>query len=418
MSDSKETPPQAQPSASRLKRWLVPAIILLFACGIVILVTTDWNAWSAGRPVQETDDAYLHADLTPLSTKAAGLVARVAVSDYQAVKAGDLLVALRDDDFTAQVQQAQAAVAAAEAALVNNQTQKRLQDARIAEAEDGVRTQQANIAAAQAGVDAANASIAAAHSGIDAIQAEVTRTVKERKRQEALIAKESTTPQKLEQAVADDERDRSQLATRNADLATAKAQLASREADLARARAQLTSTQSEVEVQRRQRAVLDSQELQLQAALQVQKASLALAKTNLGYTRIVAPEDGIVSERLVRPGQLVSPGTQVISLVQDDPWVQANFLENQIRGIKRGDVAEIRVDAIPGLLLRGRVEEVAPASGSQFALLPPDNATGNFTKIAQRVPVKIVLDRDRSTDARLRPGLSVVVRVRTNGSHP
>ena len=153
--------------------------------------------------------------------------------------------------------------------------------------------------------------------------------------------------------------------------------------------------------------MLDSQELQLRAAVEVQKAALSLAKTNLGYTKIVAPEDGIVSERLVRPGQLVSPGTQVISLVQSDVWVQANFLENQIRGIQRGDVAEIRVDAIPGVLLRGKVEEVAPASGSQFALLPPDNATGNFTKIAQRIPVKIVLDRDQSTDARLRPGLSV-----------
>ncbi len=107
----------------------------------------------------------------------------------------------------------------------------------------------------------------------------------------------------------------------------------------------------------------------------------------------------------------------MISLVQNDAWVEANFLENQIRGIRPGDSAEIRVDAIPGVLLRGRVEEVAPASGSQFALLPPDNATGNFTKIAQRIPVKIVLDRDRPTDARLRPGLSVIVRVRTNNSH-
>ena len=367
--------------------------------------------------MQETDDAYLHADVTPLSTKVAGLVATVLVSDYQAVRKGDLLVALRDDDFNAQVRQAEAAVSAAEAAVVNNQKQKQLQDARIVEAEDGVRTAEANIAAARAGVDAANASIAGARAGIDAIQAEVTRTSKERKRQEALIATESTTPQKLEQAVADAESYRSQLASRNADLSTANAQLSSREADLARARSQLTSAQSEVEAQKRQRAVLDSQELQLHAAVDVQNAALALTKTNLGYTKIVAPEDGIVSERLVRPGQLVSPGTQVITLVQDDPWVQANFLENQIRGIKRGDVAEIRVDAIPGLLLRGRVEEVAPASGSQFALLPPDNATGNFTKIAQRIPVKIVLDKDRSTDARLRPGLSVIVRVHTNGSH-
>src|SRR5580692_7374416 len=134
MPDVKETPttpppPQAHSSASRLKQWLVPAIILLLAGGIVVLMTTDWNAWSAGRAIQETDDAYLHADLTPLSTKVAGLVAKVAVSDYQAVKAGDLLVALRDDDFTAQVQQAEAAVSAAQAALVNNQKQKQLQDA-------------------------------------------------------------------------------------------------------------------------------------------------------------------------------------------------------------------------------------------------------------------------------------------------
>ncbi len=417
MSDSKESLQQPRTTTSFLKRWIVPAIILLLAVGIVLLITTNWNAWAGGRAIQETDDAYLHADLTPLSTKVAGLVATVPVSDYQAVKAGDLLVALRDDDFMAQVQQAEAAVSAAEAAVVNNQKQKLLQDARIVEAEDGVRTADANIAAAQAGVEAANAAIAGARGGIESIQANVTRTAKERKRQEALIATESTTPQKLEQAVADDESYRSQLVTRNADLSTANAQLSSRQADLARARAQLTSAQSEVEAQRRQRAVLDSQELQLRAAVEVQKAGLALAKTNLGYTKIVAPEDGIVSERLVRPGQLVSPGTQVISLVQNDAWVEANFLENQIRGIQRGDVAEIRVDAIPGVLLRGHVEEVAPASGSQFALLPPDNATGNFTKIAQRIPVKIVLDRDQSTGARLRPGLSVVVRVHTNGSH-
>jgi membrane fusion protein (multidrug efflux system) len=195
MPDSKEPPPQAPSLATRLKRWLVPAIILLFAGGIVLLITTDWNAWSAGRAIQETDDAYLHADLTPLSTKVAGLVSKVAVSDYQAVKAGDLLVALRDDDFAAQVQQAEAAVTAAEAAVVNNQKQKQLQEARIVEADDGIRTADANVAAARAGVEAANAAIAGAHGGIESIQANVTRTAKERKRQEALIATESTTPQ-------------------------------------------------------------------------------------------------------------------------------------------------------------------------------------------------------------------------------
>src|ERR1700728_1521552 len=125
MPDSKESLPQPPPTiASRLKQWLVPAIILLLAVGIVVLITTNWNAWAGGRAVQETDDAYLHADLTPLSTKVAGLVSKVAVSDYQAVKAGELLVALRDYAFLAQVQQAEAGVAAGEDAIINNQRQK------------------------------------------------------------------------------------------------------------------------------------------------------------------------------------------------------------------------------------------------------------------------------------------------------
>jgi membrane fusion protein (multidrug efflux system) len=163
--------------------------------------------------------------------------------------------------------------------------------------------------------------------------------------------------------------------------------------------------------------VLDSQELLLRADLNAKNAALTLAQTNLGYTRITAPESGIVSERRVRPGQLVSPGTQVISLVQSEVWVQANYKETQVRHIHPGNQAEIRVDAFPGLILRGRVDQVAPASGSQFALLPPDNATGNFTKVVQRVPVKIVLDDPgQPTAGRLRPGLSVTATVRTNGA--
>jgi membrane fusion protein (multidrug efflux system) len=159
--------------------------------------------------------------------------------------------------------------------------------------------------------------------------------------------------------------------------------------------------------------VLDSQELLLRADLNSKKASLALARTNLDYTRITAPENGVVSERKVRPGQLVSPGTQVISLVQNEIWVQANYKETQVRHLRAGDPAEIKVDAFPGVIFHGRVEEVSPASGSQFALLPPDNATGNYTKIVQRVPVKIVLDASQARLERLRPGLSVIATVRT-----
>jgi membrane fusion protein, multidrug efflux system len=417
MADSQTHPVRKSPRwAQRLKQFVVPGAILLMAALILFLVAGNWNSWASERASQETDDAHVRADLTPLSTKVAGLVATVGVSDYQQVKAGDLLVQLRDDDFRAQVQQAEAAVAYGESALVNNQRQKELQDARILQAEEGIRAAQADIAAAEAGIAAAKSMIVNSQSAIDGTKADVERTALERRRQEALVAAEAATRQKLEQVVADAERFRAQLASREADLSTATAQLASRQADLARVGARLESTKVELEAQKRQRAVLDSQELLLSADLNAKRASLALALINLGYTRIVAPEHGIVSERRVRPGQLVSPGTQVISLVQKDVWVEANYKETQLLHIHAGDPAEIRVDALPGMIFQGKVNSVSPASGSQFALLPPDNATGNFTKIVQRVPVKIVLDAGQAGEERLRPGLSVIATVRTNGA--
>ena len=401
---------------SRLRGFLAPAAILLIAGGIITLIAGDWNSWTGDRTAEETDDAYVRADLTPLSTKVAGLVAQVAVSDYQTVKAGDLLVALRDDDFRAQVQQAEAAVTSGEDSLINNQRQKDLQDARIVQAQDGIQSAEADVDAAEAGIAAAKSAITSAQSGIEGTKADVQRTLLERKRQEALIATESATKQKLEQAAADEERYRATLATSGANLSAAEAQLASRQADLAGARAHLASSQSELEAQRRQRSVLDSQELLLRADLAGKRASLSLARTNLGYTRITAPEDGVVSERKVRAAQMVSPGTQVLSLVQSDPWVEANYKETQLRHMRIGDHAEIRVDAIPGVIFRGKVDHLAPASGSQFALLPPDNATGNFTKIVQRVPVRIVLDNTQPDLDKLRAGLSVIATVRTSAA--
>src|SRR5215469_6339783 len=162
MSDGTASIPRS--ARAQWQRWLVPATILLMSAGILILITGNWNRWVGDRTWQTTDDAYVQADLTPLSTKIAGLVATVAVSDYQPVKAGDLLVQLRDDDFRAHVQQAEAAVRSGKDALVNNQRQKELQDARIAQAADGVRSAEADIAAAQAGVDAAKSAIANAKS--------------------------------------------------------------------------------------------------------------------------------------------------------------------------------------------------------------------------------------------------------------
>ena len=361
-----------------------PILVVLLAVALLATITWNWNAWEGGRIEQTTDDAYVRGDLTPLSTKVAGIVRDVNISDYQAVRKGDPLVALEDNDYLAQVAQATAAVAAAKAAIENNRRQRELQDARIARA--------------LAGVDQANAQIAAAEAGKEAVQADVVRTQKERKRQEALLQSSSSTPQKVEQVVADEQR--------------FAAQLASREADREQAKTLLHSNQLAVEAEKRSKTVLESQEMQLIADLHAKEAALTVAQVNLGYTKIAAPGDGTVGERQVRPGQLVSPGTQVITFVSNTKWVQANYRETQLTNVKVGDAAEIRVDEYPGKVIRGKVIEIAPASGSQFALLPPDNATGNYTKVVQRIPVKIAFE-DSTVAASLRPGLSVVATVRT-----
>ena len=366
-------------------RFGTPVLVVLMALAIALTMTRNWNAWEGGRVEQVTNDAFVRRDLTPLSTKVAGLVREVKVNDYQQVHKGDELVLLADDDYRAQVSQALAAVEAAKAALENNRRQRALQEARIDRA--------------VAAIDQAQAQIAAAQAGKDAVQADVLRTNAERSRQEALVATGSATRQRVEVAVADQER--------------FTAQLASREADLTQARTLLRSNELGAEAERRSKAVIESQELQLAADLHAKEAALAVAQVNLSYTRIVAPADGTVGERQVRPGQLVSPGTQALSFVGGAVWIQANFRETQLTNIKVGDPVDVRFDVFPGEVIHGRVLEIAPASGSQFALLPPDNANGNFTKVVQRVPVKIALD-DSALTPRLRSGLSAVVTVRTN----
>jgi membrane fusion protein (multidrug efflux system) len=366
------------------QKYGIPLIVILLAVAIIATITRNWNAWEGGRVDQVTNDAYVRGDLTPLSTKVPGLVRDVKVNDYEQVHKGDVLVQLDDDDYKAQVAQAVAGVEAARAALENNRRQRQLQDAKIERA--------------LAGIDQAKAEITAAQAGKEATQADVTRTRLERTRQEALLKTHSTTEQTAEKAIADQER--------------FSAQYASRDADLAQAQTLLRSNESAAEAERRGKAVLESQDSQLVADLHAKEAALEVAQVNLGYTRILAPADGTVGERQVRPGQLVSPGTQVMPFVEDIRWVAANFRETQLTNIKVGDLAEIRIDTYPGQVFKGRVLEIAPASGSQFALLPPDNATGNFTKVTQRVPVKIALD-DSSLTSQLRPGLSAVVTVRT-----
>jgi membrane fusion protein, multidrug efflux system len=396
-------------------RRFVPVLILLIAAVILFLIVTNWNAWAGSRGSQKTDDAYLRADITPLSTRVSGTVTQVAVADYQSVKAGDLLVQIKDDDYRAQVEQSEAAVQAAQAALENNAKQKALQESRIAQAQAGVEAAKADIAQAEANIEATRAEIANSQANVEAAKADVVRTQLERERQEALVESASATRQKLEQVTADEARFGAQHESRKADLAKTQALLGLRQAQAQQARAGLASREAELEAQRRQRGVLDAQELQLRADLRAKEEAVKVARTNLEYTRIVAPTDGVVGERKVRIGQLVNPGTQVISLVESDVWVQANYKETQLTNISKGDAAVITVDTFPGLKLKGHVEEIAPASGSQFALLPPDNASGNFTKIVQRIPVKILIDHDQRAADRLRSGMSVIVEINASG---
>jgi len=382
-------PENGKPAASshdgvRWKKYVTPFLVVALALAVWITITRNWNAWEGGKVEQLTDDAYVRGDLTPLSTKVAGIVRSVHVADFQRVHKGELIVELQDDDYRAQVDQATAAVEAARAAIENNRRQRELQDARIAKA--------------LAGIDQAKAQIAAAEAGRAGVTADLIRAHSERQRQEGLYKTHSATQQKVEAVVADDER--------------LTAQLASREADLNQARTLLLSNELSAEAERRSKTVLESQDMQLQADLHAKQANLAAAMVNLGYTKIYAPGEGTVGERQVRTGQLVSPGTQVIAFVDVTKWVQANYRETQLTNVKIGDPAELRIDQYPGQVIHGKVLEIAPASGSQFSLLPPDNATGNFTKVVQRIPVKIALD-DTVFAAKLRPGLSVIATVRT-----
>lgn len=400
---------------SRLRRFVPVLLVLFLAAVLLVVITSNWNTWVGSKGSQKTDDAYLRADITPLSTRLSGIVKEVAVEDYQRVKAGDLLVQLKDDDYRAQVEQSEAAVQAAQAALENNAKQKALQESRIAQAQAGVEAAQADIAQADANIAAMRAEITNTQAAVEAAKADVVRTQLERARQEALVQSASATRQKLEQVSADQERFAAQLDSRKADLAKTQALLLLRQAQAQQARAGLAGRQSELEAQRRQRGVLDAQEAQLNADLRAKEALVTVARTNLEYTRIVAPTDGVVGERKARIGQLVSPGAQVISLVENDVWVQANYKETQLTNVSKGDSAVITVDTFPGLRLKGHVIEISPASGSQFALLPPDNASGNFTKIVQRIPVKIVIERGQRELDRLRPGMSVIVEINASG---
>jgi membrane fusion protein (multidrug efflux system) len=330
---------------------VIGIVVFLLAAAVLIVCVQNWNRWIGAVRHQRTDDAYLTTDLTPLSARVSGYVRAVPVQDFQTVRRGQLLVQIDDDDYRAAAAQAAANVAVAEAAVAN------------LEAEQGL--QRSNIMAAGATVAASLATS--------------RRADRAATRQHVLLAGGAGSEDQVEAADAQ---------------ATVTA------ADLDRDHANRGAATERMKV-------LASQVNQARASVAAARAAARIADINLRHTRILAPGDGVVGQRQVHPGQFLAIGGQVLAFAPlPRIWVIANFKETQMAHVFVGQRTRVTIDAFPDRVFSGRVVGYAPASGAQFSLLPPDNATGNFTKIVQRIAVKITLDVDSGTLARLRPGMS------------
>ena len=343
--------------ARRRRRRAVLVLLLPLLAAIGGLYA--WHWWTAGRFLEETDDAYLQADVVTIAPKVAGYVAAVLVGDNQPVRAGEVLLRLDDRDNRAALDRAQANVAAAQAAVRNLDAQLGLQHSTI---------------------EAAAADVATADAALRFAQEDWSRY-------QALLRSGAGTVQRAQSADSD---------------------LRGRQAALARSRAALAAATQQVDVLRTTRE-------QAVAQLDQSRAAEELAALDLSHTVLAAPVEGAVGDRSVRVGQYVQPGTRLLSVVPMGRalYLVANFKETQLARMRPGQGVAVTVDAFPGHALKGTVDSFSPGTGAEFALLPPENATGNFTKIVQRVPVRVRLDPEDSLLAHLRPGLSVSARVDT-----
>jgi membrane fusion protein (multidrug efflux system) len=346
------------------KPWAATLRVLLVLLVIVAVwfFATHWDTWTGQAVVQSTDDAYLESDVVPLSARVPGLVRSVNVNDNEIVRKGQVLVEIEDDDYRASLAQADASLLQGRATMAVLEHQR--------------SQQSATIDASEAGVTSATAAATLSH--IDAVR-----------QHDLLTQGHYASQQAVDQADAGD-----------------------KQATAARVQQRAQST-----VARRALDALDAQVAVQLAVVAELKAADDLARINLGYTRIRAPGDGMVGTLQVRPGQYMAVGAQAVSLVAlPRIWVLANFKETQMTNVRVGERATVSIDAFPGARFVGRVDSWAPASGARFALLPPDNATGNFTKVIQRLTVKITLDATSSglSSADLRPGMSAVASVDTS----
>lgn len=417
----REEPIQPQEKESTPKRKRPTALILAgLGAGAVVAGSFGYHWWQYASIHQETDDATVAGNVHPISSRINGTVTNVLVNDNQEVQKGQPLVKLDPRDYQVQVQQAEASLLAAQRQALAAQANINLASGNAAgntqEAQGNVASAQAAIATAKAAVKAAQTGVPSAQAAVAEADANLQRTQADYSRYNTLYRSGAVARQQLDTARAAYQ---VALAQRNSavqGVAQAQANLAQAQENVVKAQAQLAASQGGLQQAKAgglQTQVNRSQYQAAQAAIAQAQAKLNDAQLQLSYTNISAPTQGRVGRKTVQVGQQVQPGTPLMSIVDDQKWVVANFKETQLERMQPGEQAEVKLDAFPHHPFVGRVESFSPGSGATFALLPPDNATGNFTKIVQRIPVKVVLDSNsiKGYESRITPGMSAVVSV-------
>jgi membrane fusion protein (multidrug efflux system) len=367
-------------------KWVVLAVLILLIVGGIL-------AWRYYAVRESTDDAQVDAHIVPVSSRIAGTVVKVNVENNTFVNAGTVLVELDKTDYQVAFERAKADYADAEANAVAAQRGLPIT----------TTTTSSQLSSSQASLAAARQQVEAAQARLREAQANYTKVSADLKRMQQLVQRDEVSRQQYDAAVAGEQAAAATVDSARAAVATAQ----SREAE---ARAGVATAETAPQQIRVTKAKVDA----ALAAAQRAKAILDQAQLNLEYTTITAPVTGIVDRRSVEPGQVVQPGQPLFALVDlSDVWVTANFKETQLKDMKVGDPAEIKVDAYDRTY-RGHVDSIGGATGARFSLLPPENATGNYVKVVQRVPVRVFFEKGENPGQRLRPGMSVVVTVKTN----
>jgi membrane fusion protein, multidrug efflux system len=418
---------------------LVRLAVLIAAGVIVVLFATQWDRWVGLAVRQVTDDAYIRGDITPLSAQIEGYVRRVPVDDFQRVTQGELLVEIEDDDYRARVAQAEADLQVAKAEARGIEAEARSRRWKLQRAVEDLDNQIALLRARVAALEKSKAGLALAQVDFDRAKQLLGTPAESRQQYDRAQKTLSTADAQVNEALAQVYQARVSLGlpaqpSSGEDLGQVPPHLDETFSSVLEAQADLIQSAAQLGVvhsfDQGPKQMLDEfakqgdidryfAQLTTEApAVKQAEAKLDLAKINLGYTRITAPAGGEVSERDVRAGQYVHAGSQVITVVPDNVWVVANYKETQLTHVAIGQRAEIRVDTFPGIAINAIVDSIAPASGAQFSLLPPDNATGNFTKVVQRIPVKLRISPDNPLAGKLRPGMSVVATILTDTTPP